>query len=613
MVGRTVSHYRITQRLGAGGMGEIYQALDTRLNRAVAIKVLAAAHAGTGEQRRRFLQEAQAASALNHPNIITIHDIVSDGETEFMVMELVAGKTLAELIPKEGLPLPLVLAYAVQVADAVGTAHGAGIVHRDLKPGNVMVTNAGLVKILDFGLAKLTSPAAGPLGDETSTLAEAPLTVEGSIMGTVSYMSPEQAEGKPVDARSDIFAFGAILHEMVTGERAFGGDSAISTLSAILRDEVRPLTQTAGVPSALETIVERCLRKNREERWQSMQEVRAALAALKRDSDSGTLFAPPPAPPARRRKSRLLPVVAVLAVVALAGAGGWWWVGRRSTPATTAQSQPPAAAPAAAVPAVPPKAAVDGVLTNDSVLEMVRAQVPSKLIEEQIRSSTTRFDLSTSEIIRLTQANVPADVIEAMRNPKLPAAAAPGAGQKSVSAPAAPAPVARAPVAAPAPVARAPVAALAPIARAPVAAAPAAVSAVRTVVVSDGMPIAIRLDEDVPADAPVGKPLRFTVAREFRAGSTVVLAQGAAVTGEIVEAARKRLIGGNRIMFRLKDADTVGGAKLELRASPARHGEDSRQPIEVAGGAKRRKDVAAAAGGEYAAYVEGDQTVAVRK
>src|ERR1017187_2973339 len=294
MVGRTVSHYQITQRLGAGGMGEIYRALDMRLNRTVAIKVLAAEHAGTGEQRRRFLQEAQAASALTHPNIITIHDIVAEDETEFLVMELVAGKTLGELIPKGGLPLPLVLAYAVQVADALEAAHRAGIVHRDLKPGNVMVTNAGLVKVLDFGLVKLTSPA-GPLADETRTFADAPLTVEGRIMGTVSYMSPEQAEGKPVDARSDIFAFGAMLHEMVTGERAFGGDSAISTLSSILRDEVRPLTQTAGVPSALENIAERCLRKNREERWQSMQEVRAALAVLKRDSDSGTLFVPPPA------------------------------------------------------------------------------------------------------------------------------------------------------------------------------------------------------------------------------------------------------------------------------------------------------------------------------
>ena len=355
MVGRTISHYQITQRLGGGGMGEIYRALDMVLNRRVAIKVLAAEHAGTGEQRRRFLQEAQAASALNHPNIITIHDVVSEGETQFIVMELVDGKTLAELIPKEGLPLPLVLAYAVQVADALEAAHRAGIVHRDLKPGNVMVTDAGLVKVLDFGLAKVISQT-GPLVEDTRTLAHAPLTAEGRIMGTVAYMSPEQAEGKPVDARSDIFAFGAMLHEMVTGERAFSGDSAISILSSILRDEVRPLTRTAGVPSALENIAQRCLRKNREERWQSMHEVGVALAALKRDSDSGALLAPPlppppPPPPAMplvRNKSRLPLAAALLGVLAAAGVGAWWAIGRRTPPAA-----PPPIQPAAAAPAVP--------------------------------------------------------------------------------------------------------------------------------------------------------------------------------------------------------------------------------------------------------------------
>jgi serine/threonine-protein kinase len=586
MVGRTISHYQITQRLGGGGMGEIYRALDMRLNRRVAIKVLAAEHAGTGEQRRRFLQEAQAASALNHPNIITIHDVVSEGETEFIVMELVDGKTLAELIPNEGLPLPLVLAYAVQVADALEAAHRAGIVHRDLKPGNVMVTDAGLVKVLDFGLAKVISET-GALLEDTRTLAHAPLTAEGRIMGTVAYMSPEQAEGKPVDARSDIFAFGAMLHEMVTGERAFGGDSAISILSSILRDEVRPLTRTAGVPSVLENIALRCLRKNREERWQSMHEVGAALAALKRDSDSGALLAPlpPPAVPAVRNKSRLPLAAALLGLVAMAGVASWWAIGRRTPAVVSPPSQPVAAAPT-----VPLKTADNGILTNDAVLEMVRARVPAKLIEEQIRSSATRFDLSTSEIIRLTQANVPADVIETMRDPKRTAAAAPPAGaQKTVAAPAA----------------------AAPASPTRVAATPVATPGVQTVLVSDGMPVAIRLEEDVPADAPAGRALRFSVARELRAGDTVVLAQGAAVTGEIVEAAHKKLIGGNRIMFRLRDADTVGGGKLDLRALP-RHAQDSRQSIESAGGGRRRRDLAAAAGAEYAAYVEGDQTVAVR-
>ena len=233
MVGTKIAQYQILERLGAGGMGEIYKAQDLRLNRFVAIKVLTNSTAGDPERRRRFILEAQASSALNHPNIITIHDIVSEGNTEYMVMEYVPGKTLVDLIPKGGLRLPVALKYAVQMADALTVAHNAGIVHRDLKPANVMVTESGLVKILDFGLAKLTdaSPMTQSGGDKTQTLGPAPLTVEGSIIGTVSYMSPEQAMGKKVDTRSDIFSFGLVLYEMVTGMRAFGGENAVSTLS----------------------------------------------------------------------------------------------------------------------------------------------------------------------------------------------------------------------------------------------------------------------------------------------------------------------------------------------------------------------------------------------
>src|SRR6266404_9050204 len=218
MVGRTVLHYQFLEKLGACVMGEIYKAQDTRLNRFVAIKVLPTGSSGDPERRRRFIQEAQAASALNHPNIITIHDIVSEGDSEFMVMEYVAGKTLVDLIPKGGLRMAQALKYAVQMTDALSVAHGAGIIHRDLNPANVMVTDSGLVKILDFGLAKLTD--RGPMssvGDNTQTIADAPLTVEGSIIGTVSYMSPEQAQGKKVDTRSDIFSFGVVLYEMVSG------------------------------------------------------------------------------------------------------------------------------------------------------------------------------------------------------------------------------------------------------------------------------------------------------------------------------------------------------------------------------------------------------------
>jgi serine/threonine protein kinase len=600
MIGRTVSHYEITERLGSGGMGEIYKAQDKRLNRTVAIKVLAAANAGAGERRRRFLQEAQAASALNHPNIITIHDIISEGDTEFLVMEFVSGKTLTELIPRGGLAMPLVLSYALQMADGLEAAHEAGIVHRDLKPGNVMVGQTadgrpGLVKLLDFGLAKLTSPTlSGSLTDETATVAQAPLTVEGSIIGTLSYMSPEQAEGKPVDARSDIFAFGALLHEMVTGERAFVGDSTISTLSAVLRDRVRPLTQiAAGVPPELETIVERCLRKNREERWQSMREVRAALAMLKRDSDSGSLFIRPqavPPTPAPRSKSRLPwvlagGVLAMVGLIVLAGVLFLWAIVRRGSHTgnvhvSVGNSEP--LAPSAAPPAG------DGVLTNDGILAMVKADVSTKLILDQIRNSKTRFDLSTSEIIRLTEGDVPAEVIQAMRNASRTAEPAP----------------ATAPLATPA-------LATPPLATPP----PAAVPAAQTVTVSDGLPVAIRLSENVPADAPVGLPLHFTVVTGVEVGNTLVLAEGAPVTGEVVEAAHKKLVvlNGKGAIFRLKDVQTVSGSKLALRATALRRGEDSRRPLEPPGAARRSKELAAASGAEYTAYVDGDQAVTMRK
>src|SRR5689334_18453024 len=340
MVGKTVHHYQFLEKLGAGGMGEIWKAQDTRLNRFVAVKILTNISAGDPERRRRFIQEAQAASALNHPNIITIHDIISEGDAEYMVMEYVQGKTLIDVIPKGGLRVPQVLKYAVQMTDALQTAHAAGIIHRDLKPGNVMVTEAGLVKVLDFGLAKLTdraplsqtsAPGSDSGNDATRTIAEAPLTVEGSIIGTVSYMSPEQAQGKRVDARSDIFSFALVLYEMVTGTRAFAGDSALSTLSAILRDEARPILEVApDTPPQLEQVIQRCLRKHPDQRFQSMKEVQTALGALKHESDSGMLYrtragmAPWPKP-----KKSPIPWMAgagaALAVVAIAGGGTWWW------------------------------------------------------------------------------------------------------------------------------------------------------------------------------------------------------------------------------------------------------------------------------------------------
>src|SRR5665213_988966 len=211
MVGRKVGQYQFLEKLGAGGMGEIYKAQDSRLGRVVAIKVLPSARSGDPERRRRFLQEAQAASGLNHPSISVIHDIVSEGDTEYMVMEYVAGKTLNDLIPKGGLRVPQALKYALQISDALNVAHAAGIIHRDLKPSNIMVTDAGLVKVLDFGLAKLTEPQLDAGGDATRTMLAQ--TGAATLLGTAAYMSPEQVEGQAADARSDIFSFGSTLYE----------------------------------------------------------------------------------------------------------------------------------------------------------------------------------------------------------------------------------------------------------------------------------------------------------------------------------------------------------------------------------------------------------------
>jgi serine/threonine protein kinase len=248
MVGQTILHYRVIEKLGAGGMGEIYKAEDTRLKRIVAVKALSPRLSTDPERRKRFFQEARAASALNHPNIITLYDIISDDDMQCIVMEYVAGKTLRDVIPAGGLRAPQALQYASQMAGALAVAHAAGIIHRDLKPSNVMITASGLVKILDFGLAKWIDPALSGQPGEQATVDQA-LTTEGSIVGTVSYMSPEQALGKRVDPRSDIFSFGCVMYEMITGRRAFEGSSGISTLSSILRDDVKPMFPRRSIRS----------------------------------------------------------------------------------------------------------------------------------------------------------------------------------------------------------------------------------------------------------------------------------------------------------------------------------------------------------------------------
>jgi predicted Ser/Thr protein kinase len=656
MVGRTVLHYQLLEKLGAGGMGEIYKAQDTRLNRYVAIKVLSTAAKGDPDlrARQRFTQEAQAASALNHPHIITIHDIVNDGGADFMVMEFVSGKTLVDLIPKGGLTVPQMLKYSVQMADALQAAHTAGIVHRDFKPGNVMVTESGLVKILDFGLAKLTD--RGPLNTVSGTTEAtqsmgSPLTVEGSIIGTVSYMSPEQAQGKKVDTRSDIFSFGVVLYEMATGSRAFEGDSMLTTLSAILRDEPRPVAEFAPeAPPQLEMVIQRCLRKTPDDRWQTMKDVQMALTALKHESDSGALYRRMTAPPAHplgvttgaeKRKGVPKPILAAalssLIVLGAVAGGAVWWKKHHKAPAPVeAVVAPPEPAavpePTAAPDANAPDANANAPMTNDHVLQMVEAKVSANEISAQIRASkTTQFVLTPAELIRLAKAGVADSVIDTMRNPKRGASNTPA----TASSPTAPAPTKPTPkqdlppqqqaavaqpqpVPLPTPLPQTQPAVAATKAPAPppseTVAPPPGNSRTSTVAakIPDGTGFKITLAKDIPESADKDLPLRFTVSEDVRVDGSVVIARGATVTGAIVDPG-KRILGMpvNKMTLSLMAVDAIDGTKLNLRALPTRRSEGSFRDVDT--GKAKPKGVAAAAGAEYFAYIEGDQTVSVRK
>jgi Tol biopolymer transport system component len=271
--GQRLGHYVIASQLGAGAMGAVYEATDDRLGRAVAIKVILAERQD-GDDRKRFLREAQAASALNHPNIVTVHEVGRDGDIDFIVMERIAGRTLSEVIGSSGLPPRTAIDYAAQIAGALAVAHDAGLVHRDLKPGNVMVTPRGLIKVLDFGLALQTMR-----GDLSTTV-----TAQGILAGTVSYMSPEQAQGKAVDSRSDVFAFGCVLYEMLTGRKAFHRDSAVATLAAILHDDPAPIESNAP-PRPLVRLIAKCLSKHPDDRWQHLSDVKHLLEDLAKDDE----------------------------------------------------------------------------------------------------------------------------------------------------------------------------------------------------------------------------------------------------------------------------------------------------------------------------------------
>ena len=339
MIGQTLGHFEILEKLGEGGMGVVYKAWDAHLDRPVALKLLRRDEGTDHDHHVRFVQEARTASALNHPAIVTVHDIAQHDGVDFIVMEFVAGQTLDRVISRRGLSLNDTIEYGIQIADALAAAHAAGIVHRDLKPSNVIVTEGGRVRILDFGLAKLIDrPALGASAEGPTRAHAAQLTAQGMIVGTVAYMSPEQAEGKVVDARTDIFSFGSMLYEMVTGQRAFHGDSPLSTLTAVLREEPKALSHIrADVPQELERVITRCLRKDRGRRWQAMSDIRVALQELKEEADSGVQAAGA-APLSRPR--RALMAVAVLSLVVVAGAMGVL-VWRNRSAAATGPASPP--------------------------------------------------------------------------------------------------------------------------------------------------------------------------------------------------------------------------------------------------------------------------------
>ncbi|MGH9200568.1 MAG: protein kinase domain-containing protein, partial [Vicinamibacterales bacterium] len=305
--------YEIVALLGAGGMGEVYRARDTRLDRAVAVKVLPATIARDSAFRQRLQTEARAISKLAHPNICTLHDIGEQDGMTFLVMELIEGETLADRLRRHegrGLPIGEAIRLGAQIADALAAAHRYGVIHRDLKPGNVMLTRAGAragtadVKLLDFGLAKIVAPQPA-LRETSQLLTEPPKTAEGSLLGTFYYMAPEQIEGAQSDARSDVFAFGCVLYEMLTGTRAFEGKSPASIMAAILDREPAPLARVDPLPAFVENLVAKCLAKNPEDRWQSAADLATALRGIA----SGSVATPTPgdrtgAAPAPSRDAR---------------------------------------------------------------------------------------------------------------------------------------------------------------------------------------------------------------------------------------------------------------------------------------------------------------------
>ena len=322
--GTRLGAYEVLALLGSGGMGEVYRARDTRLDRIVAIKVLSAGVAGDPDRRERLDREARAISSLNHPHICTFHDVGHQDGIDYLVMELLEGQTLAERLTKGALPLDRAMQYAIQLADALDVAHRRGIVHRDLKPANIFIAHGGssgatITELLDFGIAK-----AMPLG-QTAATAAATLTEQGTLLGTLQYMAPEQLEGRGADPRSDLFAFGAVLYEMVTGRRAFPGESQASVIAGVLESEPPPLSASQSLtPPALEHLVKTCLAKNPDQRWQAAGDVKRQLEWIAASAQSdATASTTGTRAPHEHRLTRTVAVIASFAALIVVGALAW--------------------------------------------------------------------------------------------------------------------------------------------------------------------------------------------------------------------------------------------------------------------------------------------------
>ncbi|HEX8118458.1 MAG TPA: serine/threonine-protein kinase, partial [Pyrinomonadaceae bacterium] len=362
LVGQSFGHYQVLALLGSGGMGDVYLARDTRLGRKVALKLLPDYLTDDESRIRRFKQEARAASALNHPNVLTIYEIEQAGGRYFIATEFVEGETLRQRLKGGRLGPGEALGVAAQIASALSKAHQAGIVHRHIKPENVMLDAEGRVKVLDFGLAKYTQPLSGVAAGDANT--ESVHTVPGMLMGTTAYMSPEQARGLAVDARTDIWSLGVVLYEMLAGRKPFGGQTPSDVLAAILEREPEPLAgEGSGVPEALQRIVRKALRKDREKRYQTSKDMALDLESLRREMEAAAVSvratpidtaipgSPAAARAARNKRATALVLAALLLPAVAAIIGAWVWrssnpsTASKTNPATVETTAPPVAAP----------------------------------------------------------------------------------------------------------------------------------------------------------------------------------------------------------------------------------------------------------------------------